>query len=115
MEEILKKSHDDLEKRVKARTKELQKANKALKEKTADLQEVNTALKVLLERREKDKDDIGQNILLNVKELMLPYILKLKNGNLNERQKSYLELLESGLQDIISPMPLLLLLTQQHW
>ncbi len=103
MEEILKKSHNDLEKRVKTRTEELRKANKDLQAKTVDLQDVNTALKVLLERREKDKEDIGQNILLNVKELMLPYIIKLKKGTLTENQKSYLELLESGLQDIISP------------
>jgi PAS domain S-box-containing protein len=103
IEETLKRSHDDLEKSVKARTEELQKANEALQEKTIDLQDVNTALKVLLERREKDKDDIGQNVLLNVKELMLPYIRKLKNGNLTERQENYLELLESGLQEIISP------------
>ena len=103
MEEILRKSHDDLEKRVKARTEELRKANEHLQVKTIDLQEVNTALKVLLERREKDKEDIGQNILLNVKELMIPYIIKLKKGTLTETQRSYLELLETGLQDIISP------------
>ena len=103
MEEILRKSHDDLEKRVKARTEELRKANEHLQVKTIDLQEVNTALKVLLERREKDKEDIGQNILLNVKELMIPYIIKLKKGTLSETQRSYLELLETGLQDIISP------------
>ena len=103
MEEILKKSHNDLEKRVKERTDDLRKANKALQKKTTDLQDVNTALKVLLERREKDKEDIGQNILLNVKELLLPYIKKLKKCALTENQKSYMELLESGLQNIISP------------
>jgi PAS domain S-box-containing protein len=103
MEEILKKSHDDLEQRVKARTEELREANKALQEKTIDLQEVNTALKVLLDKREKDKEDIGQNVLLNVKELLTPYILKLKKGSLTESQQSYLELIESGLQEIISP------------
>ncbi|MBN2420525.1 MAG: PAS domain S-box protein, partial [Deltaproteobacteria bacterium] len=103
IEALLRKSHDDLEKRVKERTEELRKANEDLQVKTTDLQDVNTALRVLLERREKDKEDIGQNILLNVKELMLPYITKLKKGNLTESQRSYLELLESGLQDIISP------------
>lgn len=103
MEEILKKSHDDLEQRVKERTEELRKANEALQERTTDLQDVNTALKVLLKRREKDKEDIGQAVLLNVKEIMIPYIMKLKNSSLKERQKSYLDLLESGLQEIISP------------
>ena len=103
MEELLRRSRDDLEKSVQVRTEELRKANKNLRTKTIDLKDVNTALKVLLERREKDKEDIGQNVMLNVKELMLPYINKLKKGTLTQRQRSYLELLESGLQDIISP------------
>ncbi len=103
MQEVLKKSRDDLEKSVKARTKELSRANKELHQKTVDLQDLNTALKVLLERREKDKEIIGENIILNVKELMIPYILRLKKGPLTENQKTYLELLESGLEQIISP------------
>lgn len=103
MEDMLKKSHDGLEKRVKERTRELRKTNRDLQEKTGALQDVNTALKVLLERREKDKEIIGENVLLNVKELMMPYVVKLKKGPLTGRQRSYLELLESGLQEIISP------------
>lgn len=103
MEEELKKAHDDLEQRVRERTRELQKANENLQEKTKSLEELNTALKILLERREKDKEENGEKILLNVKELLIPYITKLKNGPLNENQKNYLGLVESGLQEIISP------------
>jgi len=103
MEEALKKTHNELEQRVKERTEELRKTNEALNEKTINLQDVNTALKILLERREKDKEAIGERVLLNVKELLIPHINKLKRGPLNESQGSYIELLESGLQDIISP------------
>jgi len=103
MEESLKKAHDDLEEKVRERTQELKKANESLHEKTINLEELNTALKVLLEKREKDKENDGEKILLNVKELLIPYLIKLKRGPLNENQRSYIELLESGLQDITSP------------
>jgi PAS domain S-box-containing protein len=102
-EEKLKKAHDELEQRVQARTEELRKLNENLYEKTISLKDANTALKVLLDRREKDRDDLGENILLNVKELLLPYVNKLKNTPLNESQKNYIEFLETHLQKIISP------------
>lgn len=103
MVEALKKARDGLERRVKERTQELERANEELHEKTKNLEELNTALKILLDRREKDKEENGEKILLNVKELLLPYISKLKIGPLNEHQKNYIGLLESGLQEIISP------------
>ncbi|MFC1838624.1 PAS domain S-box protein [Thermodesulfobacteriota bacterium] len=103
MENVLKKARDDLEERVKERTRELKKANESLHEKTVNLQDVNTALKVLLEKRDRDKEENGEKVLLNVKELLVPYVKKLKNGPLTESQSNYIELLESGLNDIISP------------
>ncbi len=61
------------------------------------------ALKVLLEKMEKDKDVFGENVLINVKEFLIPYVNRIKNGPLTENQTNYLDLLESGLRDIISP------------
>jgi PAS domain S-box-containing protein len=103
MEVALKKAHDELEQRVIERTHEIAKANEDLQVKTKNLEELNTALKILLERREKDKEENNEKILLNVKELLVPYINRLKSGPLNDNQKNYLEVLESGLQEIISP------------
>jgi hypothetical protein len=34
------------------------------------------------ERREKDKEENGEKIMLNVKELLIPYVHKLKKGPL---------------------------------
>lgn len=103
MEETLKISHDKLEQRVNERTNELQKINKELSEKTNSLQEVNTALKVLLGKRDSDREEMGEKVLLNVKELLIPYINKLKNSNLSKSQTNYLDIIKSGLDEIISP------------
>lgn len=101
-EEKLERAHDELEQRVQARTQELRKLNETLYENTISLKDANTALKVLLDRREKDRDDLGENILLNVKELLLPYVNRLKKSPLTENQKNYVEFLETHLQKIIS-------------
>ena len=84
------------EETLKAREKEL-------KIKTDNLEEVNTALRVLLMRREKDKIELEENVLLNVKELVEPYLGKLMNSGLNEHQETYASIMKSNLNDIISP------------
>lgn len=71
--------------------------------KSARLVELNTALKVLLEQREKDKNELESNISHNVKELVLPYIDNLRQRYLDEQQSTYLETLEKNLKNIVSP------------
>lgn len=81
----------------------LTKKERQLKNKTLNLEEVNTALKVLLKRRAEDKNDLEKKVVFNVRELVLPYLEKLKESGLNETQNSYAEILETNLNDIISP------------
>ncbi len=76
---------------------------KKVKERTANLEETNTALKVLLKRREEDKIEIEEKMLVNVKELVLPFLEKLKKSRLNDSQKAYSDIMEFNLNDIISP------------
>ena len=71
--------------------------------KTRNLEDVNTALKVLLKKREEDKTELEEKVLLNVKELVEPYLEKLKNSELNEKQKIYADIVELNINDIISP------------
>ncbi len=89
---------------------ELQKAHDKLKKQTDDLEmkrksleELNTALRVLLKKREADKVKIEENVLTNVKELIEPYFEKIKNTGLNYKQKGLLRIVESNLNEIISP------------
>ena len=83
--------------------KALREREKELEIKTSNLEEVNTALRVLLKKREEDKAELEEKVLFNVKELVEPYVEKLKRSGLDERQKACVGILESNLNDIISP------------
>ena len=95
-EEALRKAGNELEHRVNEKTREL-------KDKTKNLQELNIALKVLLNKRDEDKKELEKKVLLNVGEMIEPYLSKLKKTKLDDMQRTYLGIIESNLNDIISP------------
>ncbi|HDH98865.1 MAG TPA: response regulator [Deltaproteobacteria bacterium] len=113
----LKKYHNHLEDLVKERNSELIIANKRLRKEMLErkeaqtslmvqaehLEEVNTALKVLLKQREDDKKALEEAVVLNVKELIYPYIERLKQHRLGKNQKTLLGILEANLNNIVSP------------
>jgi DNA-binding CsgD family transcriptional regulator/signal transduction protein with GAF and PtsI domain len=71
--------------------------------KNRNIEETNSALKVLLRQREADKSELEENVLSNVKEHIEPFLEKLKDCGLSEKQKAYVDILESHLKNIISP------------
>jgi DNA-binding CsgD family transcriptional regulator len=87
----------------KVAKKKLKEREKELEIKSSNLEEINTALKVLLQKRDEDKIELEDRILSNVKELVEPYLIKLKNTRLDEKQNAYVSILESNLKEIISP------------
>jgi DNA-binding CsgD family transcriptional regulator len=95
-DESLQRAHEELELRVEERTAQLVQSNE-------QLEEVNTALRVLLKRREEDKGELEEKVLSNVKDLVFPYLEKLKKTSLDRNQKSCIDILGSNLNDIISP------------
>ena len=68
------------------------------------LSEVNTALKVLLKKRDEDRKALEEKVLYNVKSLIRPYLIKMKQSGLNAKQKAYLEILDANLSEIVSPL-----------
>jgi PAS domain S-box-containing protein len=78
-------------------------AEEQLKIQAQNLEESNAALKVLLERRDADKAELEQKMLSNIKNLLVPYVDKLKIGKLEERQRSLVSIIETNLSEIISP------------
>lgn len=82
---------------------ERKKAQEELETKTQNLQEANIALKVLLKKRDEDKTELEEKVLMNVKQLIEPLLEKLKKQVIDERLKNYLDMLGSNLSEIVSP------------
>ena len=122
-EAMLKKTLEELEGRIQERTADLQKVNAELHEeiierkrmeevlkkrkmelkvKTKNLEELNAALKVLLKKREEDKNELEENVLSNVKNMVLPYVKKIKMTALDATQLNYINILETNLNEITS-------------
>ncbi len=81
----------------------LKKRDRELEVKSRTLTEMNAALKILLKQREKDKDEVEANVLSHVKQLVMPYIEKLKNCRIGAKEKGYVSILESTMKEIVSP------------
>jgi PAS domain S-box-containing protein len=64
---------------------------------------VNAALNVLLKRRDEDKQELEEKVVVNVKDLILPYLQRLKESGLNPQQMTVAAILESNLREIVSP------------
>jgi PAS domain S-box-containing protein len=80
----------------------LRKSERELKSKTENLEEVNSALNVLLKRVEEGRIELEEKILSNIRELVLPYIDRLKKTQLSDHQASYLIVIETHLDNIVS-------------
>ena len=96
-------SHEDIT-ALKLVEEALRESREELKEQKQSLEEANIALKVLIKQRENDKLELEKNVLTNVKELVLPYVEKLKEVPLKPKNKTLVELIENHLKDIISPL-----------
>jgi DNA-binding CsgD family transcriptional regulator len=74
-----------------------------LQDRTQDLEEMNAALHILLKKREDDKAALEEKMLLNVKQLIEPYLHNLQQTRLSARQSSLLNIILANTEEIISP------------
>lgn len=81
----------------------LKRREQALELKSRSLEEANTALKVLLQHREEDKASLEEQVLANIRKLVLPYIENLKRLKLNDNQAAQVRIMEDNLKKIVSP------------
>jgi len=79
------------------------KVEEALEAKSRSLEDANTALKVLLKHRDEDKSELEEKVVSNLKQLVLPYVQKLKKGKLEPSQQTAVEFVEANLKEILSP------------
>ncbi len=70
--------------------------------KSRSLEEANAALNVLLKRREQDMMELEEKIVNNIKELVLPYIEKLKAFK-HYTNEALIEIIENNLNEVVSP------------
>jgi DNA-binding CsgD family transcriptional regulator len=96
-------SHEEIT-ALKLSEEALRKSQAELTEEKQSLEETNIAMKVLLKQREEDKLELEKKVLNNVKDLVLPYVEKLKNSRLGAKDRTLVEIVDTHLQDIISPL-----------
>jgi len=78
-------------------------AENELREKSVILEQTNTALNVLLKHREKDLRTVEENIVSNIKELVLPYVENLKVLHLSPDTAANVDIIEKHLNEVLSP------------
>jgi hypothetical protein len=111
----LSRINEQLRKEMKERIdieKQLKKRERELKKKSRYLEEANIALRVLLKQREKDKRELEENVMTNVEKSLLPYLEKLRKTRSSSDRNTYLDILESGMNSIVSPFYRNITLTQ---
>jgi DNA-binding CsgD family transcriptional regulator/PAS domain-containing protein len=96
-------SHEDITE-LKLAEEALRQSREEIEIHRQGLEETNIALKVLLKRRESDQMELEKRVLANIKELVFPYLNKLKRAALQPREKSFVEIVSDHLNDIISPL-----------
>jgi DNA-binding CsgD family transcriptional regulator len=96
-------SHEEIT-ALKLTEEALRKSQEELIEQKQSLEETNIAMKVLLKQREEDKLELEKKVLTNVKDLVSPYVEKLKNSRLKAKDRTLIDIVDTHLQDIISPL-----------
>lgn len=91
---------------IKHSERNLQKVKEELEtsvaERTAELKDLNTALRILLDQREKEKQRLEETIAASLKQLVIPYVEKLKKARLPIEEKTYVQIMDANLSKIAS-------------
>ena len=83
--------------------KRLQKTEAALAEKADDLIGTNQALQQMVRKNEEDRKEIEEKVLFAVHEMVEPYMDKLEKSPLNDYQQSFLKIVRTNLNEIVTP------------
>jgi PAS domain S-box-containing protein len=92
-------ARQQLEKEMETR----KEAEKALEAEHLNLHEANAALRVLLKHREEDRKELEERLVVNVKQLVLPHVEKLKKSRLDPPCATTVDFIQSNLKEILTP------------
>ncbi len=93
---------------------ELKNHEQEIKIKSRHLEEANAALRVLLRHRDEDRLDLQRNVISNIRELVMPYVDKLKYRLSDTENRALVDILETNLRDVSSPFLRNMTLSQYH-
>jgi PAS domain S-box-containing protein len=102
-EEEVRKAQEELENQVEERTADLRKAKEELEAQRNKLEEMNIALGALMEKRRQEKAELEETVYFNIKQLISPYLEKLKKTSLDYMQATIAQILQSNLDEVVSP------------
>jgi PAS domain S-box-containing protein len=74
-----------------------------MQKKTRELEEVNAAMRVLLKQTTEAKHELEENILENIKDLVMPYLDRLEIQLTGQRGKTLAKVIKSNLEQITTP------------
>jgi PAS domain S-box-containing protein len=82
---------------------DLKMAESELRGKSLSLEETNSALRVLLQNMEDAKRELEENVVSNIRVLVMPHVKKLARHRLASTEKVQVDAIEAGLQNVASP------------
>ena len=88
---------------LKEKEKLLRNREAEIRKKSEELKKINTALEVLLERRNRQIDELKETIYRNFIKLILPDLNSLKNRVEKELNKKSISLVIENLENVLSP------------
>jgi DNA-binding CsgD family transcriptional regulator len=95
-------SHENITPLMKAQ-RTLAEREQAIREQAEKLEETNIALRVLLDHRQKDRIRLEEDMLANIRTLILPYVQELMERPLPKRERTVVEIIEERLNEITAP------------
>jgi|GEM_PF-3114638 len=82
---------------------DLKMAETELREKSLSLEETNSALRALLRNMEEAKKELEENVVSNIRVLVMPHVRRLARHRLVSTEKVQVDAIEAGLNDVASP------------
>ncbi len=83
---------------------EFKQTEAELSRQAGELSELNAALKVLLRQREEEQQEMNERVRHNVKKLIEPHLMELRQSRLDAAQIALVDLVARRLQELTSPL-----------
>ena len=89
-----------MEEKLRQQTEDHRQALKEIENQKEEIAEANTALRVLLKEQNRDREELKQQISLQIQKQVFPYLKMLHKTVLTEQQKECLEIIRTNLENL---------------